>query len=176
MGSILWAVPVVAFMMALARMARLHGFSRSKKLVREEALLAKLSIAASTEAPALASRQPQVPEIPGPVFTAASPAETAELARGDFSREIFQPLCSKFQIVQMSLLPSRPHPGARKEPNLQILVKFDPNTRVDYPTFFRLRNELLAILGRRVDLVCKNSAELVRQREAFAKARVLYAA
>ena len=176
MSLILWAVPIAAFLMALVRLARQFHCSRSNRLIREQALMAKFSIAASTEAPALASPEPEVPELPGPVSGPSSSSEAAERDFGPLSRENLQRLCYKFRIRKISLLPSTSQDGAHAEANLQILVEFEPHARMNYPVFFRLRNELFVILGRRVDLVCRNSAEREGQREAFAQAQVLYAA
>jgi predicted nucleotidyltransferase len=175
LSLILWAVPVAAFLTALARMARLHGFSRSKKLVREEALLAKLSIAETAEAPALASPERQAMGLPGPVSGSSSPV-AAGRDQPPISTDNLERLCRKFRIREISLLPSTEQIRGPAEPNLQILVDFEFEAKVDYPIFFRLRQELFTIAGRAVDLICKNSVDLEGQPEVFAQARVLYAA
>jgi predicted nucleotidyltransferase len=173
---VLWAVPVIAFLMALERLTRRIHFNVSKRLVREAALRTKFAIAASAEAPGFTSLEREALGLPGSVPGTSGSVGAAKRGDEPLSRESLGQLCRKFQIREVSILPAtRPNSGLR-EPNLQILVEFEPQTKVDYPLFFRLRQELFVMLDRRVELVCKNTAKLEGQQEAFAQAKVLYAA
>ena len=172
MNLILWAMVGIVILVAFVSLARQLPWMGSNDL--EPAGGARTS-GAGARSPA-ASRYTQAPEFRVPASSFSGSFAEAERGFDPLSRENLARICDKFHIQKMSLLPSTHDAGARAGANLRILVEFEPRARMDYQVFFRLRNDLFTIVGRRVDLVCKNSAALEGQEEAFAQARVLYAA
>ena len=166
MNLIVWAVPAVVILLAFVTLARRLPWMESN---RGPVRVARF-------AGAVASRQAQAAQFRVPAFSWSESAAAAKQGFDPLSRENLARLCGKFRIREISLLPSTRHAGVSAAANLRILVEFEPRARTDYQVFIRLTSDLFAILGRRVDVVSKNSAELEPQQEAFAQARVLYAA
>jgi predicted nucleotidyltransferase len=156
MSLILWAIATIVILVAFGSLARQFPWMESDNL---EAVRGAGFSGGGARPPA-ASRDTQAPE------QGFDPLSRENLAR----------LCGKFRIREISLLPFTCDAGARAGARLRVLVEFERRARTDYQVFVHLSSDLFAMLGRRVDLVCKNSTELVRQQEAFAQARVLYAA
>ena len=172
MNLILWAIPAIVILLVFVSLARQFPWMESNNL--EPASGARFSGAGAR--PPAASRDTQAPEFRVPASSWSDSSAAARQGFDPLSRENLARLCGKFRIREISLLPSTGHAGARAGANLRILVEFEPRARMDYQVLFRLSNELFTIVGRRVDLVCKNSVDLEGQQEAFAQARVLYAA
>ena len=174
MNLILWAVPAVVVLLVFVSMARRLPWMESNL---GPARVGRFSGAAGAQAARrAASREAQAAEFRVPASSWSDSSAAAEQGFDPLSRENLARLCGKFHIREISLLPSTRHAGDRAEANLRILVDFEPQARMDYSVFFRLSNDLFTLVGRRVDLVCKNTAELEGKPEVFAQARVLYAA
>src|ERR1700675_4953265 len=74
----------------------------------------------------------------------------AKLLAGKASEDLTQPnlwipglenvsqVCRKFQVRDLSLIGARPS-RAGDEKNIELLVEFEPDARVDYPAFLRLQ-------------------------------------
>ena len=88
----------------------------------------------------------------------ASPA-AEEPAFDPLSRENFARICARFDIRVISILPSTRRSRGQGQASADILVEFEPGVKLDYTLVFRLRQELFAVVGHPVDLVCRNSAE-----------------
>jgi len=172
MNLILWAITAIVVLVAFVSLARQFPWMGSNNL--EPAGGARFSGAGAR--PPAARRDTRAPELRVAASSWGGSSAAAERGFDPLSRENLARLCGKFRIREISLLPSTGHAGAFAGANLRILVEFEPRARTDYQVFIRLTSDLFAILGRRVDLVCKNSAELERQQEAFTQARVIYAA
>lgn len=88
--------------------------------------------------------------------------------------------CRKWQITELALFGSVLRSDFRPDSDIDILVRFGPDTR---PTLFdmvRMQRELETILGHRVDLVSRRAIEASRnasRRTAILEsAEVVYAA
>jgi predicted nucleotidyltransferase len=84
-------------------------------------------------------------------------------------------VCRKFRVRNLSLLGAKPS-RAGDEEEIELLVEFEPDARVDYPAFLRLQADLCALAGRTVCLVHVRADRPVASRVTRPEARVLYAA
>ena len=176
MDIVLWLIPAVAFLAAIGVFARRFNFSMRNSLPGEAAHPVSSSAAEGSEAPAPASPARHAAGLPAPVSGRSVSPGAAGPGHESLSREDFERLRGKFRIREISLLPPSPDAGNPAEASLEILVEFEPLTKVGYPVLFGLRQDLAVIVGRHVDVVCKNSAVLGGERDRFARARVLHAA
>ena len=68
--------------------------------------------------------------------------------------------CRKWQIRKLSLFGSRLHGNARPDSDLDLLVEFQPASRVGLIQMARIERELSELIGRKVDL--RTPADLSR--------------
>jgi predicted nucleotidyltransferase len=177
MSLALWVIAAVPFVAAFLILARQIRVATSKGLSFEPARPVMPEAAAEVEEPAPAAiEQPSTVELPTAASRWSAPAAAWERGFESLSRENFARICADFGIRVISILPSTPRAEGEAEANLEILVEFGPDAKLNHTVVFQLRQELFAILGRQVDLISRNSAGLEAQQEIFAKARVLYAA
>ena len=176
LSFILWAIPAVALLMAFALLALQFRRTVSNHL-KQTVAAAEVSGAPAAGAPLpAASPARHAEELPGHVSRSSDSPAAAVQNHDPLSRENFARICGRFGIREISVLPSAGHARGRAKGNLGILVEFEDDARVNYSVVFRLRQELLMVLGRQVDLVCKNNLERAGRREVLAQARVIYAA
>lgn len=177
MNLIAWAIPGAAFLIAIVMLARQARREVSHCLVGATAGSERFRRGAAVDAPPMEAGPECQPRWDVVQVSERSVSSTSEERNQDeAARDEFARLCRQFRIREVSVVPaSRQTPG-QAEPNLEVLVDFEPQARVDYPVFFRLRNELFMLLGRQVNLVCKNSVERHGRREDLEHAQVLYAA
>ena len=76
--------------------------------------------------------------------------------RFQLDQEKIAAFCRKRQIVELSLFGSVLRDDFGPESDVEVLVEFEPG-RTPGLAFFRLQEELSALLGRRVDLNTKAS-------------------
>jgi len=79
-------------------------------------------------------------------------------------------------MVELSVFGSTARGNAGPHSDIDLLVVFQPDAAVGLIAFNRLRRELEAALGRRVDLVPKDGLKPVIRDEVLSEAQVLYAA
>jgi predicted nucleotidyltransferase len=175
LNLILWAIPAVAFLMVFVVLAWQFRRTVSNNLERPAAAAVSGAPAAGAPLPA-ASPVRHAEELPGHVSKWSDSPGAAVQNHDPLSRENLARICGKFGIREISVLPSAGHARGRVKTNLGILVEFENDARVNYSVVFRLRQELVMVLGRQVDLVCKNNAERAGRGEVLAQARVIYAA
>ena len=84
----------------------------------------------------------------------------------DVPREKIRDFCRKWKIKELSLFGSVLREDFRPDSDVDVLVEFEPGTRVGL-RFFTIERELSELLGRRVDL---NTAGFL-SREILAEAR-----
>ncbi len=174
LNLILWAIPAVAFLMVFVVLSWQFRRTVSNNLERTAAAVSGAP-AAGAPLPA-ASPARHAEELPGHVSRWSDSPAAAVQDHDPLSRENLARICGKFGIREVSVLPSAGHARGRVKTNLGILVEFENDARVNYSVVFRLRQELVMVLGRQVDLVCKNNAERAGGGEVLARARVIYAA
>jgi predicted nucleotidyltransferase len=85
-------------------------------------------------------------------------------------------LCRRYQVLELSLFGSALTDDFGAESDLDLLVAFEPGTRVTFITFGRLEEALESLLGRKVDIVPKGGLKPLIRESVLASARVLYAA
>ena len=84
--------------------------------------------------------------------------------------------CRQYQVRELALFGSMLRQDHRPDSDVDLLVSFQPATRVTFLTLARMQRELEALLGRKVDLVPKDGLKPVIREHILATARVLYAA
>jgi predicted nucleotidyltransferase len=85
-------------------------------------------------------------------------------------------LCRRYRVRELALFGSALRPDFRPDSDLDLLVEFEPGTRVTFLTLGELEAELEALLGRAVDLVPKGGLKPRVRGSVLAEARVVYAA
>jgi predicted nucleotidyltransferase len=84
--------------------------------------------------------------------------------------------CRRYQVRELALFGSMLRQEHRPESDVDLLVSFAPAARVTFLTLARMQRELEVLLGRKVDLVPKDSLKPIIREHILATARVLYAA
>jgi uncharacterized protein len=93
-----------------------------------------------------------------------------------FPVEEVESICQRYQVRELALFGSMLRPDHGPESDVDLLVAFQPGTRVTFAILARMQRELEALLGRKVDLVPKDGLKPVIRDHVLATARVLYAA
>ena len=84
--------------------------------------------------------------------------------------------CRRNEVQELALFGSAVTDAFGEKSDLDLLVTFQPGTRVGFLTLARMQRELEGLLGRKVDLVPKGGLKPVIRDSVLASARVLYAA
>lgn len=86
--------------------------------------------------------------------------------------------CQQWQIVEMALFGSVLREDFQVDSDIDILVKFAPNTRQGLLTLAKIKHELEIHFGRPVDIALKQSIETsenwIRRHEILDTAQVIY--
>jgi predicted nucleotidyltransferase len=85
-------------------------------------------------------------------------------------------LCRGYGIRELAIFGSAVRGELRPDSDLDLLVEFQPQTRVGFLLLARLARELSELLGRPVDLVPKDGLKPLIRDEVLAEAEVVYAA
>lgn len=85
-------------------------------------------------------------------------------------------LCRRHLVQELALFGSALTSDFNENSDFDVLVTFHPKARVGFLELGRVRRELEAILGRKVDLVPKGGLKPAIRDSVLATARVLYAA
>jgi len=92
-------------------------------------------------------------------------------------REAIAAFCRKWRIREMSLSGSAIRDDFRPDSDLDFLISFEPDAHWDLFDWVDMRDELIAMTGRDVDIVAKEALRNpYRKREILRKYEVLYAA
>ncbi|MBE9176716.1 nucleotidyltransferase family protein [Synechocystis salina LEGE 06155] len=75
----------------------------------------------------------------------------------DILKSILPQLTQQYKIKQMGLFGSYPRGEATPTSDIDILVEFEPDITFGLITYCQLENYLSEILGKKVDLVTKDS-------------------
>jgi len=92
------------------------------------------------------------------------------------SAEALAAVCARYRVRELSVFGSAARGELRPESDVDLLVAFQPGTRVTLFTLIDLQTELAELLRRSVDLVPKNGLKPALRPAVLAEARVLYAA
>ena len=85
-------------------------------------------------------------------------------------------ICRRYQVKELSLFGSAARGEMRPGSDIDLLVEFLPEARVDLLEHFAAERELSALLGRKVDLVSKRALRSALRGEVLSQARLIYAA
>jgi predicted nucleotidyltransferase len=85
-------------------------------------------------------------------------------------------LCRRYKVSELALFGSVVRKDHLPQSDVDLLVSFQPRTRVTFTTLARMQRELESLLGRKVDLVPKAGLKPMIRDHVLATARVLYAA
>lgn len=87
--------------------------------------------------------------------------------------------CTRWKITELALFGSVLRDDFRPDSDLDVLVSFAPDVRWTLLDHVDMRDELMEIFGRSVDLVTRRaverSANYLRRREILGSAQVVYA-
>jgi len=97
---------------------------------------------------------------PGVVFPEA---EIAEIRR-------------RYHVKELAVFGSAARSELRPDSDVDLLVEFLPEARVDLVQHFAAERELSELLGRKVDLVSKRGLRSALREEVLSPARLVYAA
>lgn len=88
--------------------------------------------------------------------------------------------CHKWKIAELALFGSVLRDDFRPDSDVDVLVKFFPDSHISLFDLVDMEEELAGIVGRRVDIVCREGIEKsynqIRKQAILESAEVLYAA
>ena len=84
--------------------------------------------------------------------------------------------CKRNHVQELALFGSALTERFGGESDIDLLITFQPGTRVGFLALARAQHELEDLLGRKVDLVPKGGLKPAIRDSVLASARVLYAA
>lgn len=85
-------------------------------------------------------------------------------------------VCRRYGILELSLFGSAVRGEMRPGSDVDVMVEFDPNTRIGLIRFESLSEELETLIGRKVDLVTKRGLKPWIRPQVLKEAQVIYAA
>ena len=95
-------------------------------------------------------------------------------------REKIAEFCRRWSISELALFGSVLRNDLRPESDVDVLVTFAPDARITLFDLVDMEEELAAVLGRKVDLVCREGIErshnYIRRRAILGSAEVVYGA
>lgn len=95
----------------------------------------------------------------------------------EIEAESLKELCRRWRIQELSVFGSVLWQEFRPDSDVDVLVSFEPDAPWSLFDLVRLKSELEALIGRRVDLVERDALENpFRRREILRTKRTLYAA
>lgn len=97
-------------------------------------------------------------------------------ATATIPQEALAQLCRRYQVSELAMFGSALRADFQPESDLDVLVTFEPGTRVGFLTLARLARELTDLLGRKVDLVPKDGLKPLLRDEILSHTEVIFAA
>jgi predicted nucleotidyltransferase len=98
----------------------------------------------------------------------------------DLPLDAIAAFCRRWKITELALFGSVLRDDFRPDSDVDVLVRFAPDTDYSLVAYARMANELSDLLGRTVDLVSRaeveQSANWIRRQEILHSAEVYYAA
>jgi predicted nucleotidyltransferase len=84
--------------------------------------------------------------------------------------------CQRNHVRSLALFGSVLHEDFRPDSDVDVLIEFEPGTRVGFLALSRIQRELSVLLDRPVDLVPRDGLKSALREEVLSSAEVLYAA
>jgi predicted nucleotidyltransferase len=97
------------------------------------------------------------------------------VGRVDLSLEVISEICSKYQIRELSVFGSALRDDFGPNSDIDVLVEFIPGHTIGLIEYIGCQMDLSQALGRRVDLVSKNSLDGHMRKQILESSRVIYA-
>src|SRR5205085_11393344 len=85
-------------------------------------------------------------------------------------------LCRRYHVQELSVFGSAARGDMRLDSDIDLLVEFIPETKVDLFDYSGLMLDLSELIGRKVDLVSKKGLKPLIRASVLKEARLLYAA
>jgi predicted nucleotidyltransferase len=98
------------------------------------------------------------------------------LANVDLPLDKIRAICEQYSVRELSIFGSVLREDFRPDSDVDLLVEFEPDTRVGFIELGKLERELAYLFGRKVDLITKPSVRPELRDEILGYARVVYAA
>jgi predicted nucleotidyltransferase len=92
------------------------------------------------------------------------------------SREALEDLCQRHRIRRLSLFGSALREDFSETSDVDVLVEFEPGTRVTFFSLSRVEDDLSGLFGRRADVHIARSLSPHLRDRVLAQARDLYVA
>lgn len=92
----------------------------------------------------------------------------------DLPQEQLAAFCRRHHIAYLALFGSALRDDFGPESDLDILVEFEPGTKIGLLEFIGIQRELSTLLGRPVDLVPRDGLKWVIRDEVLASAEAIY--
>ena len=89
--------------------------------------------------------------------------------------DAFRSLCKKYFVKELALFGSRARGDNRTDSDMDLLVDFVPNSRIDLIQFIEFKIELEKMLGIPVDLVSRGGLKPRIKDRVLSEARPIYA-
>ena len=81
----------------------------------------------------------------------------------DIDKDKLRDFCRKWKITEFALFGSATRPEEfREDSDVDVLVRFAPDSKQTFDAWLEMRDELAAIFGREVDLVDRTAVESMR--------------
>ncbi|MCU0245578.1 MAG: nucleotidyltransferase family protein [Bryobacter sp.] len=85
-------------------------------------------------------------------------------------------VCRRYQVRELCIFGSAARGELRPDSDIDILVEFFPESKIDLVDYAGLMLELSQLFGRKVDLVSKSGLKPLLRPMVLREARLLYAA
>ena len=102
--------------------------------------------------------------------------QTLEFGRTQVDSASLAELCRRYGVKELSLFGSAARGEMTPDSDIDIMVEFEPETRVGMIRFETLAEELTVLAGRRVDLVTRRGLKPWVRNDILKDLRVIYAA
>ena len=110
----------------------------------------------------------------------ATSTVTRTKTRVSIPRRKLAEFCRRWKISELALFGSVLREDFRPNSDIDLLVSFNPKTKVSLLSLVRMQNELKEIFGRDVDLVERRAIEksenYIRRKNILSNTKVIYAA
>ena len=103
-------------------------------------------------------------------------AQTLQLGDLSVDQAALVALCQKYFVRELSLFGSAARGDITPASDIDLLVEFIPDAKIDLVDFAGLMLDLSDLIGRKVDLVSKTGLKSLIRASVLQEARVLYAA
>jgi hypothetical protein len=85
-------------------------------------------------------------------------------------------LCRKYRVRELSVFGSAARGDMRPDSDIDLLVEFLPDSKIDLVDYAALMLDLSQLIGTKVDLVSKKGLKPLIRASVLKEARLLYAA